>query len=266
MPGQNASNYEHLREASVSRTGPPSRFARPMGSKLLVPLRRERPLVLWDAPFARWSCARDRGARGVAVEALAEPLRGRRLHRGEAEAYGDGVAWSRRIRPGSHTDVSCLAGEVAEVLVEGHGTEDHVLRLLIGHDPGVLEGLVHGPFSRDDAVRRAQEGPRNRFAKSYARQHPSHAQCWKRTSALDGALIYDNVCSACHNAGRPVAPNPTREEWAPRVAQGTEVLHQHALKGFQGSVGLMPAKGGRLDLTDEQVKIAVDYMIKKFNG
>jgi cytochrome c len=38
------------------------------------------------------------------------------------------------------------------------------------------------------------------------------------------------------------------------------VLKQHAIEGFTG-VGFMPAKGGRLDLSDEEVAVAVDYMV-----
>jgi cytochrome c5 len=40
-----------------------------------------------------------------------------------------------------------------------------------------------------------------------------------------------------------------------------DVLKEHAIKGFQGSAGFMPAKGGRVDLSDEEVASAVDYMV-----
>jgi cytochrome c5 len=82
--------------------------------------------------------------------------------------------------------------------------------------------------------------------------------------ALDGALIYQNVCSACHANGVAGAPAPTAAAWAPRIAQGLDTLVKHAVEGFQGPAGLMPAKGGRADLTDEQVKVTVEYMIAKY--
>jgi cytochrome c5 len=82
--------------------------------------------------------------------------------------------------------------------------------------------------------------------------------------ALDGALIYQNVCSACHANAVAGAPAPTAAAWAPRIAQGLDILVKHAVEGFQGQAGLMPAKGGRADLTDEQVKVTVEYMIAKY--
>jgi len=39
-------------------------------------------------------------------------------------------------------------------------------------------------------------------------------------------------------------------------------MYEHALKGFQGTAGVMPAKGGFTHLSDEQVKAAIDFMIK----
>jgi len=40
-----------------------------------------------------------------------------------------------------------------------------------------------------------------------------------------------------------------------------EVLYTHAIQGHFGPDGaLMPARGGNPNLTDEQVKAAVDYM------
>ena len=39
------------------------------------------------------------------------------------------------------------------------------------------------------------------------------------------------------------------------------MLKDHAINGYQGSAGYMPAKGGRTDLSDEEVANAVDYMI-----
>ena len=54
---------------------------------------------------------------------------------------------------------------------------------------------------------------------------------------------------------------PLAEHVAPRIAKGKEVLYEHALKGYQGSSGVMPAKGGRADLSDDLVKAAVDHMV-----
>jgi cytochrome c5 len=51
--------------------------------------------------------------------------------------------------------------------------------------------------------------------------------------------------------------------WQPRIAQGADTLHMHALQGFQGEKGFMPAKGGRVDLSDEEIIAAVDYMVEQ---
>jgi cytochrome c5 len=42
-----------------------------------------------------------------------------------------------------------------------------------------------------------------------------------------------------------------------------DVLVRHAIEGYQGSTGFMPAKGARLDLSDEEVADAVDYMVSE---
>lgn len=81
---------------------------------------------------------------------------------------------------------------------------------------------------------------------------------------LDGGVIYQNLCAACHANGAGGAPAPTAEAWAPRLAQGRDVLLRHAIEGFQGAAGIMPARGGNARLTDEQMAASVDYMIQKY--
>jgi cytochrome c5 len=67
---------------------------------------------------------------------------------------------------------------------------------------------------------------------------------------------------ACHAAGVAGAPKTgDKSAWTPRIAQGANVLYDHALKGFQGKAGVMPAKGGNTALSDDDVKAAVDYMV-----
>jgi cytochrome c5 len=51
--------------------------------------------------------------------------------------------------------------------------------------------------------------------------------------------------------------------WAPRIAQGMDTLHQHALQGFTGAAGYMPPKGGRVDLSDAEIMSAVDYIVEQ---
>jgi cytochrome c5 len=82
---------------------------------------------------------------------------------------------------------------------------------------------------------------------------------------LDGSVIYTSLCSACHQTGAGGAPLPTAAAWAPRVAQGMEMLIKHATEGFTGAAGVMPPRGGNPALSDEQVKATVTYMVDNFN-
>ncbi|HYA36794.1 MAG TPA: c-type cytochrome [Candidatus Methylomirabilis sp.] len=78
-----------------------------------------------------------------------------------------------------------------------------------------------------------------------------------------GKKVYDTTCFACHAAGVAGAPKfGDKAAWGPRIAQGIDTLHTHALKGFQGKAGMMPPKGGNMSLSDADVKAAVDYMVE----
>ncbi len=77
-----------------------------------------------------------------------------------------------------------------------------------------------------------------------------------------GEALFQATCSACHGAGLAGAPKAgDKAAWGPRISKGMPTLYDHALKGFQGSAGVMPAKGGRTDAPDDLVKQAVDYMV-----
>lgn len=76
----------------------------------------------------------------------------------------------------------------------------------------------------------------------------------------DGATVFNSVCGACHNTGAAGAPKvDDKAAWAPRVAQGKEALYKSAI----GGKGAMPAKGGAADLSDDEIKGAVDYVLTK---
>jgi len=81
-------------------------------------------------------------------------------------------------------------------------------------------------------------------------------------AALTGPQVYNSACLACHGAGVGGAPIlGDAAAWQPRIAQGMDVLNDHAINGFQGSAGYMPAKGGRVDLSDQEVMDAVTYIV-----
>jgi len=82
------------------------------------------------------------------------------------------------------------------------------------------------------------------------------------TSNDTGKKVYDTTCMACHAAGVAGAPKfGDKAAWGPRIAQGLDTLHTHALKGFTGKAGMMPPKGGNMSLSDADVMAAVDYMV-----
>jgi cytochrome c5 len=80
----------------------------------------------------------------------------------------------------------------------------------------------------------------------------------------DPQELYDAACSICHAQGVGGAPRiGDKAAWAPRIAQGNDTLYKHAIEGFQGSAGVMPPKGGRVDLADDLIRQGVDYMVSR---
>jgi cytochrome c5 len=79
---------------------------------------------------------------------------------------------------------------------------------------------------------------------------------------MTGPQVYNAICGSCHGTGLAGAPmTGDKAAWSARVAQGQDTLNDHALNGFQGGAGYMPAKGGRVDLSDEEIIASVQYML-----
>jgi cytochrome c5 len=72
-----------------------------------------------------------------------------------------------------------------------------------------------------------------------------------------GKSVFNHACLTCHgNSVRDAPRVGDMSAWQPRLAQGLDVLIQHALEGH----GRMPAKGGDFNLTDREVMSAVAYI------
>jgi len=83
---------------------------------------------------------------------------------------------------------------------------------------------------------------------------------------LTGPQVYNVACMACHGGGIAGAPaTGDAAAWGPRIAQGMDTLNQNALNGLQGSAGFMPPKGGRGDISDEEIIAAVQYLVDQAN-
>lgn len=76
--------------------------------------------------------------------------------------------------------------------------------------------------------------------------------------SLDAEMIYTSVCSACHTTGAAGAPQPGTPAMDARAENGVDALVNAAISGLNA----MPARGGRPDLSDEQVRVAVEYMLQ----
>lgn len=109
------------------------------------------------------------------------------------------------------------------------------------------------------AASKAEEAAKpEEAAKSEEKAEAPAAEAKPAESAkVDGKAVFEANCKACHGGLIPGAPAVgKKEDWAPRIKQGKDTLHKHALEGFNS----MPAKGGNSSLSDDEVKAAVDYM------
>ncbi len=82
-------------------------------------------------------------------------------------------------------------------------------------------------------------------------------------TAATGKKIYQSKCAVCHDSGAAGAPKfGDATAWAPRIAQGTDILFQHAINGYNS----MPPKGTCMNCSDNEVKAAVQYLINNSKG
>jgi cytochrome c5 len=86
-------------------------------------------------------------------------------------------------------------------------------------------------------------------------------------SGSENSISADKIikanCAMCHAGGLMGAPKiGDVAMWAPRIAQGKDMLINNAIKGIR----MMPAKGGNSRLTDEEVAAAVISMANSSGG
>ncbi|MCK5876115.1 MAG: cytochrome c5 family protein [Candidatus Marithrix sp.] len=73
-----------------------------------------------------------------------------------------------------------------------------------------------------------------------------------------GKKVYDKACTACHANGLAGAPKfADKDSWVKRITKGQKTLIDNAMNG----INVMPPRGGRSDLSDDEVKAAVQYML-----
>ena len=130
-----------------------------------------------------------------------------------------------------------------------------------------LQVLTEADYARNVAARiepPAQEAIAGKDNSALAIKAEGPAAAAGTTAAVPktGKELFEQTCSVCHGQGIAGAPKAgDKAAWGPRIAKGKATLYDHALKGFQGSSGVMPPKGGRTDAPDDIVKQAVDYMV-----
>ena len=115
--------------------------------------------------------------------------------------------------------------------------------------PVSMKGKGSAPAAAtDDAAARIQPVARVELVKAAK----------KAAGPRDGATVYASVCQACHASGAAGAPKAgDKAAWAPRIAQGSATLLKNATNGK----GAMPPKGGGADLSDAELKAAVEHLV-----
>lgn len=99
--------------------------------------------------------------------------------------------------------------------------------------------------------------------------------CWAETSSHHpqefvqglkddphaGEKIYQQFCSNCH-AQKPIIPVGApaigdEKAWVKRLSKGQKTLLENTLNGY----GVMPARGGCFECSDEQIQMAINYIL-----
>lgn len=183
-----------------------------------------------------------------------------------APVLGDVAAWEPRLEKGFDMLLSNV--------INGYTGENGVMPPKGGFmhlsDAQISEGLVYmlrasGGESLVGAAPAEPQADATAAPEAPASSDDSSAAA-NGEDLLKGKEVYDSACFICHTPGAAGAPkHGDPESWDDRLAQGMGILNDHAIKGYMGKAGLMPPKGGRVDLSDEDVRAAVAFMVDALN-
>jgi cytochrome c5 len=165
--------------------------------------------------------------------------------------FGDTDAWSARIGQGYSTLVANATTGIRGMPAKG-GNPDlddvEIARAVV-----YMANKAGASFKEPEAKAAGAAAPAAEAAAA-----PAAAAAGSTADA--GKKLYEATCQACHGTGIAGAPKfGDKAAWADRIKQGIATLQTHAIKGFQGKAGMMPAKGGS-SASDDEVKAAVEYM------
>ncbi len=86
--------------------------------------------------------------------------------------------------------------------------------------------------------------------------------CGEKVDLVQAEAIVKANCKVCHAQGINGAPIIGNQKmWGPRIEKGKEALVQNAIQG----VGLMPPKGGKTQLSKEEISLAIEYFLAELN-
>lgn len=80
------------------------------------------------------------------------------------------------------------------------------------------------------------------------------------TEPRSGDQVYNSACLACHSTGVAGAPKVgDKAVWSTRNANGVDGLLANAIKG----INAMPPRGACANCSDDELKAAIEYMLKE---
>lgn len=182
-----------------------------------------------------------------------------------APKLGDGADWGARLSATGGLDgltTSAINGKGAMPPRGGAAAlSDGEIRAAIEHmlsESGVDGGASAAVAAPVAAVVEAASDAMNSVADAASSMAAAVMPAAGGADLAKGKSVYDGACFVCHTTGAAGAPKlGDNAAWAARISQGMDSLYTAAISGKMG----MPPKGGRMDLADEDVKAAVDYMV-----
>jgi cytochrome c5 len=179
-----------------------------------------------------------------------------------APKFGDSGAWGARIKTGYEALVtSALKGKGVMGAQGGGDYEDTEIARAVVHMANAAGAKFAEPKDAPAAAAPAAATPAPIAATAAAAPAVAAAAVAVAAGSGDaskGKALYDVACTACHAAGIAGAPKfGDKVAWAPRAKEGVPHLVEAVIKGK----GAMPAKGGKPDATEADIKAAVEYML-----